>query len=93
MNDALNGLQGYRAEVLRIAATYGASNVRVVGPAPDGDGDLDLLIDMDPDRSLFDLVDLGRELSELLGRRVDVLAAATLSPRLRDDVFAEARPL
>jgi predicted nucleotidyltransferase len=89
----MNGLESYRAEVLRIAATYGASSVRVIGSGVDDDGDLDLLVDMDPGRSLFDLVDLGRELSELLGRRVDVLATATLSPRLRDKTLAEAWPL
>ena len=48
---------------------------------------------MAPDGSLFDLVDFGRELSELLGRKVDVLAAASLSPRLLAGMLAEAQAL
>jgi predicted nucleotidyltransferase len=82
-----------RARILEIAEAYGATNVRVFGAGAEGDDDLDLLVDMDPARSLFDLVDLGRELGELLGRRVEVIAAASLSPRLQASVFAEARPL
>jgi len=87
----------YRADILRIAAEYGASNIRLSGdavqPGAAANSDLDVLVDMDPARSLFDLVDLGRELSELLGRRVDVLAAASLSPRLRADLLSRAREL
>jgi predicted nucleotidyltransferase len=89
----MNTLEKQRARILEIAAVYGATNLRVFGPGADGDGDLDLLVDMDPDRSLFDLVDLGMELGALLGRRVEVIAAASLSPRLQASVLAEARPL
>jgi len=38
-------------------------------------------------------VDLGRELTDLLGRQVEVLPAASLSPRLREQVLAAARAL
>jgi predicted nucleotidyltransferase len=82
-----------RARILEIAGAYGATNVRVFGSGVDGDDDLDLLVDMAPERSLFDLVDLGRELGELLGRRVEVIAESSLSPRLRANVLAEARPI
>lgn len=86
----------HRADIVRLAATYGASNLRVVGSGPSGDleeGDLDLIVDMAPDRSLFDLVDLGKQLEELLGRRVEVLVAASLNPRLRASVLANATAL
>ena len=38
--------------------------------------DVDLLVDMDPDRSLLDIVGVGQDLEELLDRRVDVLTGA-----------------
>lgn len=41
----------------------------------------------------MDLADLKRELSELLGVDVDVVPAATLKARIRDEVLAEAIPL
>jgi uncharacterized protein len=80
-----------------IAARYGARNLRVFGSVARGDdhahSDVDLLVDMDPDRSLLDVVGLGQDLEELLDRRVDVLTGASLHPALRDRILAESRPL
>jgi predicted nucleotidyltransferase len=39
------------------------------------------------------LVGLGQDLEDLLGRRVDVLTASSIHPRLRASVLADARPL
>jgi predicted nucleotidyltransferase len=53
-------LQQKRDNILRIAAQYGARNLRVFGSVARGDdraqSDVDLLVDMDPDRSLLDIV-------------------------------------
>lgn len=89
----MSTLKKQRDRILEMAAAYGATNIRVLGAGADGVGDLDLVVDMEPDRSLFDLVDLGRELGELTGRRVEVIVASTLSPRLQASVLADARPL
>ena len=93
----MTALARHRAAVLGIAARYGATNVRVAGSALQDEeqpsGDLDLLVDMDPDRSLFDLVDLAQELTGLLGRRVEVITPASLNPRLRANVLADAQAL
>jgi predicted nucleotidyltransferase len=40
--------------------------------APDQTSDLDLLVDLQPGRTLLDLVALERDLTALLGCRVDV---------------------
>jgi uncharacterized protein len=42
--------------------------------------DVDLLVEMDPDRSLPDVVGLGQDLDNLLGRKVDVLTGPSLHP-------------
>ena len=55
--------------------------------------DVDLLVDMDPDRSLLDIVGVGQDLEELLDHRVDVLTGASLRPGLHDRILAESRPL
>lgn len=89
----MTGLEHYRAQIVRMAAGYGASHIRIVDPDADAGATLDLLVDMDPDRSLFDLVDLAQELGELLGRPVDVIAESTLSPTLRAKALATAREL
>jgi uncharacterized protein len=53
-----------RNDILRIAAQYGARNLRVFGSVARGDdrahSDVDLLVDMDPDRSMLDVVGLVR---------------------------------
>ena len=49
-----------REEILRIAARHGAHNVRVFGSVVRGearpDSDVDFLVDMDPGRTLLDMV-------------------------------------
>lgn len=64
-------------EILLIAARHGAHNVRNFGSVARAearrDSDVDMLVDLEPGRSLFDLGGLLMELQELLGCRVDVV--------------------
>lgn len=90
-------VESKRLAILRIAATHGARNVRVFGSEARGasgpGSDLDLLVEMEPDRSLLDLVGLGQDLEDLLGRRVDVVTEGSVHPRIRASILAGARPL
>jgi hypothetical protein len=90
-------LEQHRAAILGIAAKHGARNVRVfgstaLGTAADG-SDVDILVDLDADRSLLDHVGLQQELEELLGCDVDVVVEGGLSPYLQERILAEAVPL
>jgi len=95
--DGAMDLQNRRQEILNVAASHGAHNVRLFGSVARGEArpgsDVDLLVDMDSDRSLLDLVGLGQDLEELLACKVDVLTDASLHPALRERILAEARPL
>lgn len=90
-------LKAKRDEILRIAAKHGARNVRVFGSAARGEADdasdIDILIDLEPGRSLLDLGGLWSELNDLLGRKVDVVTEKGLRERIRDRVLKEAMPL
>ncbi len=83
--------------VQRIAARYGVRSVRVFGSTARGDrspqSDIDLLVDIEPGRSLLDLIGFCQDLEEALGRKVDVVSEGGLSPHLRDRILREARPL
>ena len=90
-------LQTKRQEILRLAAEHGAYNVRVFGSVARGEAgpesDVDFLVNMAPDRSLFDLGGLLMDLRDLLGRNVDVVPEPGLRARIRQRVLDEARPL
>lgn len=90
-------LKQHRAEVLRIAAKYGATDLRVFGSVARGEADessdIDLLVRMAPGRSLFDVGGLIMDLQDLLGRRIDVVTERGLRSRMRDRVLREAVPI
>jgi predicted nucleotidyltransferase len=90
----LSLVQENRDEIVRIAAERHASNVRLFGSVARGDArpdsDIDLLVDLDEEASLFDLVGIGIELSDILGHSVDVVPASGLKARIRDRVLSEA---
>ena len=82
-------LKAYREEILRIAAKYGAYNVRVFGSVARGearpDSDVDLLVELEPQRTLLDQIALMQSLSELLGRKVDVTEGTNPLPPTNGD--------
>ena len=90
-------LKEKREEILRICAKYGARNVRVFGSVVRGEADemsdIDLLVELEPGRSLFDLGGLQYELERVLGCRVDVVTERGLKERVRLRVLKEAVPL
>jgi len=87
-------LQQKREEVPKLAHQHGASRVRVFGSVAKGedteDSDLDLLVEMEPERSLLDIVAIKQNLEDLLGCRVHVVTEAAVSPYLRERVLNEA---
>jgi predicted nucleotidyltransferase len=86
-----------REEIKKLAANYGAHNVRLFGSVARRearkDSDIDVLVDLEPDRSLFDLGGLLMELQDLLGCKVDVVTEQGLRPRIRERVLRDAVPL
>lgn len=86
-----------REDILRVASKRGASNVRVFGSVARGEADsksdIDLLVDLEPGRSLFDLGGLLMDLQDLLGHKVDVVTERGLRERIRERVLKEAIPL
>lgn len=94
---SIEELRSRRSEILSIAARHGVRNVRVFGSTVRGDdrtdSDVDLLVEVEKGRSLLDVIGFEQELSELLGRRVEVLTDGGLSPNLERNILVEAASL
>lgn len=90
-------LQKHRQQILEIVHRNGGREARVFGSVARrearAESDLDLLVTLEPGRSLLDLARMQRELEQLLGISVDVVTAAGLRPRLRESVLREALSL
>jgi uncharacterized protein len=91
------GVKAKREDILRIAAKYGARNVRLFGSRARGDArsdsDVDFLVDMPSGCSLLDVGRLMMDLQDVLGCKVDVVEPEGLHWYIRDRVLKEAIPL
>ena len=86
-----------RSRILTIAGRHGATNLRIFGSVARGEAgpesDLDLLVDLEPGRSLLDHIALIQDLEEALGCQVDVVTERALKERYRERILGEAVPL
>lgn len=67
----------------------------VLGSEFRDDSDVDVLVEFEPESvpGMFALVDMESELSEALGRKVDLRTPADLSRHFRDEVVSSAQVL
>jgi uncharacterized protein len=90
-------LRRHRRRLLDAARTHGVRNVRVFGSLARGEAipasDVDLLVDLDPGKTLLDLAAFRREAEEILESPVDVATSDMLKERIRAEVLTEALPL
>lgn len=86
-----------RPEIVVVAVSHGATDVRIFGPLRGASGTRAAISTCSSawreGRSLFDLIALGQEPEDGLDVAVDVLSEGGLSPYLRDRILSEAVPL
>lgn len=91
---SLDAVRKRKQDILQIARSHGAENVRIFGSVVRGtmtpESDVDFLIRLVPGRSILDIVAIKQDIEELLGCNVDVVTEASMSPYFRDDVLKEA---
>ncbi|WP_062202811.1 nucleotidyltransferase family protein [Demequina salsinemoris] len=92
-----HALRLHSAEIRARVRAAGGRNVRVFGSTARGtessDSDVDLLFEMREPLSLMQLSAVERELSALVGVKVDLVAESSLRDDLRDRILDEAVPL
>ncbi len=88
--------RNHRADILRIAETYGVTNIRVFGSVARGDAgpgsDVDLLVH--PPKGIgIGFIRCELELSDRLHMPVQLISDNALHYLIRDNILAEAVPL
>jgi predicted nucleotidyltransferase len=91
----LDDIRAQKTAIDRLSAEFGARRVRIFGSVARGDealhSDIDLLVDFDRGYDLFaQRLALTRELTDLLGRPVDLIPVHELNPHLREKILSEA---
>jgi predicted nucleotidyltransferase len=90
------GVEIADSDLSAICRKYGVKELAVFGSAARGElraeSDVDLLVEFKPEArpGLLGLSALGREFSEVFGRRVDVAVKAALKPLVRKEILSEA---
>lgn len=81
-------------QILEIASKHGIQNLRIFGSVArfeDGPrSDLDLLVDVEEGKSLFDLIGFKLEMEELLGIKVDVQTVNSINWSIKETILREA---
>ncbi|HZD23118.1 MAG TPA: nucleotidyltransferase family protein [Acidimicrobiia bacterium] len=93
----LSCLLRHRADIRRIVASHGGANPRLFGSVARGEADersdLDILVDLEPGHTLFDLAAMRAELEILLGMPVDVVTTSGLEGELEEAIRSDALAL
>ncbi len=94
--ETLESMQAFvldREKLMEVSRRHDVSFLGVFGSVAKGEetagSDVDLLVRFAKRKSLLDLVRIERELSEALGRKVDLLTEASISPHLRERILKE----
>lgn len=95
--DIYEQIASKRGEILALAHRFGIRKIRIFGSVARHEAhdrsDIDFLVEFPPGASLLTHAAFQRELSELLGRDVDVASEKGLRDGIRENVLREAVPL
>ncbi len=90
-------IQQNRVQILKIAAQRGIRSVRLFGSMvreeAQENSDVDLLVELESGKSGLALGGFLMDVSDLLGRKVDVVTEKALHPQIREAVIREAQAL
>jgi hypothetical protein len=84
---------GNRAKLKAIFKEYGVVKAAVFGSQARGDAkknsDIDLLVEMEDGRTLFDLGGLSIGLEELFGKKVDLVQYGAIRPLFKEQIMKD----
>ncbi len=90
-------LEIHRAQIREVLERFGMINPRVFGSTARGEdeekSDLDILVEVSPHTSLYDLAQVEIELEAILGCKVEVVTRGFLAPDVIERAEADLMPV
>ena len=82
-----------KEKILPFLKKCGISNAGIFGSFVQGDfdeeSDIDIVIEIKKDITLFDFINIKLELEEILNKKVDLVEYSALKPLIRDSILKE----
>jgi len=90
-------IQEIKKKITPILKRYGVKRAAIFGSFVRGEArktsDIDILVKIEKDISLFDFIGLKLEIEEALGKKIDLVEYDTLKPFIRERALAEQLPI
>lgn len=90
-------IETIKERVVPILRGQGVKRASLFGSTVRGEmtekSDVDILVELDEDKSLLDFIHLQHELEDAVGRKVDLVEYAAIKPVIRDQILAEHLPI
>ena len=87
------GIEEIKKKIIPILIRHGVKKAGIFGSVVRGEAtrksDIDILVEIERDISLFDFVRLQLEIEEVLGRKVDLGEYDTIKPLIKDRILKE----
>jgi uncharacterized protein len=92
LDNVLDALRTHESELRRLGVSHAAVFGSVARGEATADSDVDVLVELDPDRPLgiFEYARLKLYINEILNGAGDVVNRRTLKPLLRDSILRDA---
>jgi uncharacterized protein len=90
-------LENIKEKIVPILKETGVTRAAIFGSVARGEetntSDVDILVDLPGDMSLFDAVDLEYKLEETIQRKVDLVDYESIKPRLKPHILRDQIPI
>jgi len=90
----MNEIENYQQLILPVLKQHSIKRAAIFGSFAKGgvtpDSDIDLLIEPEKDFTIFKMLELEQEISELIKRKVDLVEYSALKPSIVKEVLSSA---
>ena len=87
-------IQNIADKILPVLKRHDVRKAGVFGSIVRGEwtegSDVDVLVELPPNLSLFDFIGIKLELEDVLGKKVDLVEYASIKPRIRERILNQA---